>query len=308
MPKPIHRKTPTERNASVLASEIAVPLIEGLTAAFENMPLERINAVRRIWSDPNFVYNLTSRPEMLRRWLDIGEDWDKAHHNTVNIDTMLLFAVDLLRSRESVKSDDVALDAVTRIGSNLADLQAIHTSLNAVLSSGRKVHVDEFDLGEVIDTSLKVAFLDATSPSGLREKVNVSVEIDPNLPKINSDEHRILMVLNNVLSNSVQAIEWADPTYGGGGSISITAKEKKMPEGEFVEVAVTDSGIGFDPQEKEKLFEPFYTTKGNMGTGLGLVTNREIMEYDLGGAFDLKSEGKGKGATASILIPLKLKE
>jgi signal transduction histidine kinase len=73
-------------------------------------------------------------------------------------------------------------------------------------------------------------------------------------------------VLSNIITNSIQAID-------GNGTITVSVKE----EGNFVEIAISDSGPGIPNQNMEKIFEPLFTTK-NDGTGLGLSSCQTIIE------------------------------
>jgi signal transduction histidine kinase len=70
---------------------------------------------------------------------------------------------------------------------------------------------------------------------------------------------------------------------------------------EWMKIAIADSGNGIPPEEKEKIFEPFYTTKEG-GTGLGLSIVHKIVENH-SGIIKVESE-KGKGSTFTIYLPI----
>ncbi|MGB9629051.1 MAG: two-component system sensor histidine kinase NtrB [Thermodesulfobacteriota bacterium] len=117
------------------------------------------------------------------------------------------------------------------------------------------------------------------------------------------DADQMKQVFWNLLLNASQAI-----TNGGEIQIQIEKGEnlwgsglsEKNPGREWVKISFSDSGKGIDPEEKEKIFEPFYTTKEG-GTGLGLSIVHKIIENHHG---LIKVESQpGKGSTFTILLP-----
>ena len=75
-----------------------------------------------------------------------------------------------------------------------------------------------------------------------------------------------------------------------------------LPEGVYVEVTVSDTGIGIEPEDLERLYEPFYTTKDvGKGSGLGLSMVYKFMQQSQGSS-RIKST-PGDGTTVSLLIP-----
>ena len=116
--------------------------------------------------------------------------------------------------------------------------------------------------------------------------------------------HQLVM---NLFTNAVHAIE------GKAGSVRLelldfvvdeefTRTHPDINEGSHILLRISDTGIGMAPEIREKVFEPFYTTKPQgKGTGLGLSVVHGIVKK-LGGTISVYSE-KGKGTTFNILIP-----
>jgi signal transduction histidine kinase len=108
-------------------------------------------------------------------------------------------------------------------------------------------------------------------------------------PVIVTDGDRVLQIISNLLSN---AFRWTPE--GGRVSLALGA------ENGAVSVVVSDSGPGVSPEERERIFRPFWSRDGG-GTGLGLAIARELA-FALGGRIDLRSE-PGLGARFELILP-----
>ena len=97
-------------------------------------------------------------------------------------------------------------------------------------------------------------------------------------------------VLTNLIFNAVDAMP-------GGGLITVRTRAVS----DHVRVEVSDTGIGMTPEEKVRCLEPFFTTKGEHGTGLGLAVTYGIVQRH-GGSIEIESE-KNVGTTFSLLFP-----
>jgi signal transduction histidine kinase len=108
-------------------------------------------------------------------------------------------------------------------------------------------------------------------------------------PVILTDGDRVLQIISNLLSN---AFRWTPE----GGRIWVELEA----ENGAVSVAVSDTGPGIGPEERERIFRPFWSRDGG-GTGLGLAIARELA-LALGGRIDLKSE-PGLGSRFELVLP-----
>ncbi len=120
--------------------------------------------------------------------------------------------------------------------------------------------------------------------------LQLDVELEQDLPEYLFDEDRMRRVLINLIENAAQA----DPH---GRPIVIAARQT----GNGLEISVKDHGSGIDPQLRERIFQPYFTTKNN-GIGLGLAITRKIIE-EHDGQIRVESE-LGAGSRFIITLPL----
>ena len=109
-------------------------------------------------------------------------------------------------------------------------------------------------------------------------------------PVIVTDGDRVLQIITNLLSN---AFRWTPD----GGRIELALASANGT----VAVAVDDSGPGIAPEDRERVFNAFWSRGGHAGTGLGLAIARELAEA-LGGRLELESE-PGKGSRFELVLP-----
>ena len=130
-------------------------------------------------------------------------------------------------------------------------------------------------------------------PAADRAGIELRTRLDPHAPRITADEEMIHQALVNVLMNAVQATP-------AGGRVAINTHA--MADEDSVEIMVTDTGRGIEPDELEQVFKPFYTTR-HTGTGLGLPITREIVTRH-GGSISIES-APGVGTTIILRLPLR---
>jgi two-component system cell cycle sensor histidine kinase/response regulator CckA len=140
----------------------------------------------------------------------------------------------------------------------------------------------------------------------IREDIRIEVVISPALGKVRADIGQIEQVLMNLAINGQDAIPKE-------GVLTIEAQNVTLDEeyarqrsdvrpGQYVMLAMSDTGVGMDPVTQESLFEPFFTTKERgKGTGLGLSTVYGIVKQH-GGTVSAYSE-PGKGSTFKVYLP-----
>lgn len=138
----------------------------------------------------------------------------------------------------------------------------------------------------------------------LGERVQLQTELAPQACMVLADAGQLNQVLMNMLANARDAMP-------DGGSCSISTRQLSLdaeqastlglPAGQVVLLRVTDTGTGMSPQTLEHVFEPFFSTKGDKGNGIGLATAYGIVRQ-CGGTITVESQS-GHGTSFSIYLP-----
>jgi len=145
----------------------------------------------------------------------------------------------------------------------------------------RRTHVA---YGDIIERALTVL-----QEKLIEQKVTIRVELAPDLPLIYCDQELIRNCLFNFITNGAQAMPQ-------GGAITLGASFSNNT----FRLTFADQGVGINPEDLEKILQPYYTTK-EAGIGLGLaITDRIIREH--GGRIEIAST-PGEGTLITVLLP-----
>ena len=143
--------------------------------------------------------------------------------------------------------------------------------------------------------------LDLARAEGIPDDVELVSELAPGIPRIYLDPDKLRQVLINLVKNALQAVDGEGQIKVRTGLGTLTAPPHRGNPA-FV-VSVSDTGVGIAPENLEKLFIPFFTTKPD-GTGLGLAISRRIVEAH-GGEIAVQSN-QGQGTKFTIRLPIHL--
>jgi len=134
---------------------------------------------------------------------------------------------------------------------------------------------------------------DLVRPGLARVGITLTVRTESELPFVRGQQDQLQQVILNLLSNAIAATP-------AGGVIAVTTRA--IPDEGQVEIAVSDTGHGISPADREQIFEPFFSTKeAGRGTGLGLFISAEIVREHKG-RIEIESE-EGRGSTFRVLLP-----
>jgi two-component system, cell cycle sensor histidine kinase and response regulator CckA len=128
------------------------------------------------------------------------------------------------------------------------------------------------------------------------ENIQIETQLEPKLWQTTIDPSSIDQVIMNLVVNARDAMP-----RGGRITLSTSNLAGATPEQDLVEMTIADTGTGMTEEVRQRLFEPFFSTKGDKGTGLGLATVFDVVSQ-AAGSIELDSE-LGKGSIFRIRLP-----
>jgi PAS domain S-box-containing protein len=241
---------------------------------------------------------LSQRTEELRqaqKMEAIGRLGSGVAHDFNNLLTVVIGAAQLLRMRVEDDEERALIDEILDAAEQASGLTAQLLAFGRRSPAGSSI----FDLNELIcEVESMLARL-------IGSDVELALDLGAGDAHVEADPTQLQQVIINLVVNARDAM----PT-GGGLEIATANVELEEPpagssglgSGPFVRVEVTDEGAGMEPEQIDRIFEPFYTTKEpGKGTGLGLSTSYGIVSQ-LGGHLAVRS-APGEGTTFSIFLP-----
>ena len=214
-------------------------------------------------------------------------------HEIKNPLTPIQLAAERLRSKYLSSLDTNNVEVLDRMTNTI--IQQVETMKDMVNDFSDYARPAEFKEEEIEIINLLQEGVDLFSNMNFGNKIEM--DIKTNLPKIHGDEKKLRRVLNNVLTNAVDA-----NSIGDHNLLKISAKTVNIEDNEIIEIRVIDSGPGIDPLVENNLLEPYITTK-EKGTGLGLAIVKKIID-EHSGTFWLENNKEEEGACAVIRLPV----
>jgi PAS domain S-box-containing protein len=239
-----------------------------------------VEAVVAIGQDHSRIDLLQQQIVRAERLATLGELAAGVVHELNNpLTSITVYAEYLVRKLESQGADAPDLEKLRRIGASAQRILRFSRDLvQYARPSGKES--EAVDLAAVVRQSVSIC-----EHLVERSGISLGIEVEPQLPMIHAVAGQLEQVLINLITNAVHAVE-------NGGNVVVRAVTEGVDR---VRIEVADSGPGVPEADREKIFEPFYTTKlDGKGTGLGLPIVRNIVEQhrgqisvgrsDLGGA------------------------
>jgi two-component system, cell cycle sensor histidine kinase and response regulator CckA len=219
-------------------------------------------------------------------------------HNFNNLLGIILLAADTLLMKEGKGKPELrrAVESIKDAAQSASFLT------RQLLAFGRQQNFQP----SVLDLGTAVSGMKEILANALGEDIRFSAELTADAWPVFADPQHVEQVLVNLCLNARDAMP-------KGGELRVAVRNAKLgadqgnwrvgkPSGDFVELAIADTGCGMEPSVLDRIFEPFFTTKKEgRGTGLGLATVHGIMQ-GAGGEIAVESE-PGKGSVFHIYFP-----
>jgi nitrogen fixation/metabolism regulation signal transduction histidine kinase len=225
-----------------------------------------------------------------------GEVARRLAHEIKNPLTPIQLAAERLRRRLGGKLGAEDADLLERATHTIVQqVEALKGMVNAFSDYARapELKLAQVDLNELVAEVAELYRAQAT-------QATIEVHPDPALPPVQADRGRLRQVLNNLITNGLEALEGRP-----AGRITVATEFNSGPGGANAVIMVSDNGHGFDEEMLARVFEPYVTSKPR-GTGLGLAIVKKIAE-EHGGNIEVSNKPEG-GAYVRVVIPVAARE
>jgi two-component system, NtrC family, nitrogen regulation sensor histidine kinase NtrY len=196
----------------------------------------------------------------------------------------------LLRSREQSPQqfEEIFQESSATLLAEIANLKAIISRFSE-FSRMPQPQVQQVQLNDIVENVARLFQVQLHSPD--RAPIECKLDLAEPMETISADPDLLHRALSNLVLNALDAMPQ-------GGTLTLRTRQDR----DFSYVEISDTGMGLTPEECERLFTPYYTSKPH-GTGLGLAIVQSVIS-DHGGTISVRSES-GQGTTFVIELPRK---
>jgi signal transduction histidine kinase len=185
---------------------------------------------------------------------------------------------------EAKEMKQISLDQVRYMENILADLLAF--------SRPDALNPEWLNINKLLDSAIN------TTQKTIQEyDARIITDYQPQLPTIHGDATKLRQVFSNLIMNALESANSVNHIP----NIRINARVEVDNATPSIRIDIHDNGSGIDPAQKDKLFEPFFTTHAK-GTGLGLPIVKRILDQHHG-QINLDTD-KNNGACARVILPI----
>jgi signal transduction histidine kinase len=157
-----------------------------------------------------------------------------------------------------------------------------------------------FDINAVVEEAVNLVYHGARAGGkGFKDRLERS--LDPAAGQVDGFPQEIVRVLLNLIANGLYAVNKRGQQQEDGYNPTLLAATRNL--GDRVEIRIRDNGIGIPPEVREKMFNPFFTTKpAGEGTGLGLSISYDIIVKQHAGSIEVDTQ-PGEFTEVRIVLP-----
>jgi PAS domain S-box-containing protein len=258
---------------------------EFLVSAFHMEDAHRVMGVAVLLKDLESIKTVQSLVSYSAKLAALGRLTSGVAHEVKNPLNAMMIHVELLKERLEDSSPDVK-QSLEVIGGEIRRLDRVVQGFLKFMRP-QELALKPVDLNAMVQSV--GALLEAESQS---HGVRFVLDLDPALPVVSADEELLRQAFINIVQNACQAMQ-------EGGAVRIRTR----PEGlDWVRVSVTDQGVGIAPEDLDKIFKLYYTSKPG-GSGIGLsVVYRILQLHD--GTVEAKSQ-PGRGTAVIVRLPVR---
>jgi PAS domain S-box-containing protein len=274
------------------------------TFSFYLRIVPEFDASGRVVSLIGITQDITERRQLEQRLLRAqrmeaaGRVAAQVAHDFNNLLGPIVAYPDLIRLR--VPQDERILEFCDSMQEAALRMAGINENM---MTLGRRglIHQEPIDLNTLVRDAL--GHLQA-----LPETLSLSVQLDPDLLPVRGDPSQLLTALDNLLRNARESMQDEGVLKVRTESIHLDQPLEgygRIAAGEYVCLTIADTGHGIPPEIRQKIFDPFFSTRhsdGRRGSGLGLSIVQAIVSDHLG-SIDLETE-VGKGTSFAIYLPV----
>ena len=258
---------------------------EFLVSAFHMEDAHRVMGVAVLLKDLESIKTVQSLVSYSAKLAALGRLTSGVAHEVKNPLNAMMIHVELLKERLEDSGVDVK-QSLEVIGGEIRRLDRVVQGFLKFMRP-QELTLKPVDLNAMLQSVC--ALLEAES---LSHGVRFVLELDAALPAVSADEELLRQAFINIVQNAVQAMP-------SGGAVRIRTRPEEV---DWVRVTVTDQGVGIAPEDVDKIFKLYYTSKPG-GSGIGLsVVYRIVQLHD--GTVEAKSE-LGRGTAVIVRLPVR---
>ncbi len=253
-----------------------------------------IQRLRGVITDITERQEIAARLTQAQKMEAVGQLAGGIAHDFNNLLTIVSGYARRLSARDDLVTARPDLEQILLAADRAADLT------RQLLAFARRGHTSP----SLIDVSTLARELEPMVRRLLAADIVFEFRLAAGLPQVMMDRTGLEQIMMNLMINASDAMP-------AGGTLRVTTRERSvsgeeaavhgLESGPYVELAITDTGMGMAPETVERVFEPFFSTKGERGTGMGLATVYGTVDQ-ADGWIDVAS-AIGQGTTFVVVLP-----